>query len=65
MTAQRKNEKRPIDILPKEDESLCWVPGCFKKGDHYELSYDADGCVCSADVMLCEKHQEEAAEAGQ
>lgn len=66
MTSQkRRSAKRPVLLEKKNDPTLCWVPGCNRKADAYVLSYDEDGVCCSADVMLCPKHTEEAAEAGQ
>jgi hypothetical protein len=60
-----KNTDRPILLEKKSDPSLCWVPGCNKKGEHYDLSFDDDGCRCGCDVILCPLHIEEAVRAGQ
>jgi hypothetical protein len=51
-----------IKLRPKKKHPMiCWVPGCKIEGEHFILSYETG----EADVILCERHGEEALEAGQ
>lgn len=65
MSQNNDSAKSPVLLEGKSDPSLCWVPGCNMKAEPYDLSYDEDGCYCSAHIMLCEKHLEEVVRAGQ
>ena len=56
------NKGVPIILREKVRKDICWVPGCKNKGESFVvLSYE----YLESDVVLCEKHGEEAMEAGQ
>jgi hypothetical protein len=50
-------------LYVKKNPEQCWVARCKNKGEPFTLAC-GDG-VAEADVILCEKHGEEAQEAGQ
>ena len=53
----------PQRLYIKKDPNQCWVPKCKNEGQPFTLICE-DG-VSEAEVILCEKHGEEALEAGQ
>jgi len=50
-----------VRLYQKKNSEQCWAPKCKNKGQPFTLSYENG----EADVILCEKHGEEATAAGQ
>jgi hypothetical protein len=50
-----------VRLYQKKNPKQCWVPKCKNNGEPFVLTFDN----AEADVILCEKHGEEAQEAGQ